>query len=118
MDGGKLLTISAATDLPFLGPQQVTGVTSFEIRDNKVRLVPSHLSLSGAIDLDLPIPLGNLLPPIPIPIGNLPFDVRIASVSTNTAGMVITGEARNITTTADTSHQTERDCPATENATP
>jgi hypothetical protein len=95
-DGGRSVEISGTADLPVLGTQQVDGVTTFEVRDNKITLVPSHLTLSGTINLSIPIPLGQLLPSIPIPVGGLPFDLNVVSASTNASGLLLTATAEHI----------------------
>ncbi|CUU54113.1 Protein of unknown function (DUF2993) [Parafrankia irregularis] len=112
VDGGDQVEVSGIADIPVVGSQEVGGITTFEIRDNKLTLVPSEISLRGTLNISIPVPggLGNLLPDIPIPVGALPFDVSVVKAATDATGLSLTATARDITLPeADTK---PRNCPA------
>jgi hypothetical protein len=86
-DDEREIEISGTADVPFLGSQEIDGVTAFDVRDNRITLVPPRLVLHATANASIPIPLGWLhLPSIPIPVGGLPFDLNVVSASTNASG--------------------------------
>lgn len=103
VDGGRRLEITATANIPLLGDQQVGGVTTFAVHDNKVTLVPSEISLSGLFNLTLPLGnLGSYVPQIPIPVGDLPFNLTVTNASTDATGLSLAATATNIeVSTAD-----------------
>lgn len=103
VDGGRQLRISATQNIPLLGAQQISGITTFSVQNNMVTLVPSQISLDGLLHFSLPLgTLGTLLPPIPIPVGDLPFDLTVTSASTDATGLSLAATASDITaSTAD-----------------
>ncbi|OHV27121.1 hypothetical protein CC117_31520 [Parafrankia colletiae] len=98
VDGGKEVEVSGRADIPLLGAQEIGGVTTFEVRDNEVTLIPSEVSLRGALDLDVPVPggVGRLLPSIPIPVGDLPFDLTVVEATTDASGLSLTATAKDV----------------------
>ncbi|WP_241839848.1 DUF2993 domain-containing protein [Frankia sp. CcI49] len=112
VDGGKKVEVAGLADVPVLGAQEIGGVIAFEVRDNKLTLIPSEIALHGSINVDIPVPggLGGLLPAIPIPVGALPFDLTVVEASSDAAGLSLTATARRVVLPeADT---TARRCPA------
>ncbi|MCM3922130.1 DUF2993 domain-containing protein [Frankia sp. AiPs1] len=103
VDGGSRLEITATANIPLLGEQQVGGVTTFAVHDNRVMLVPSEISLRGLFDLTFPLGnLGSYVPQIPIPVGDLPFDLTVTNASTDATGLSLAATASNIkVSTAD-----------------
>ncbi|WP_018638417.1 LmeA family phospholipid-binding protein [Parafrankia elaeagni] len=98
VDGGREVEVSGRADIPLLGAQEIGGVTTFEVRDNEVTLIPSEVSLRGALDLDVPVPggVGRLLPSIPIPVGDLPFDLTVVEATTDASGLSLTATAKDV----------------------
>ncbi|WP_018501394.1 LmeA family phospholipid-binding protein [Parafrankia discariae] len=111
VDGGRRVEISGRTDLWLFGSQEIGGVTTFEVRDNVLTLVPSEVTLRGAINATIPVPVGGLLPPIRIPVGQLPLDLDIVEASTGRAGLSLTATAHDVVLPA--AEQPEpRQCPS------
>ncbi|CUU54609.1 Protein of unknown function (DUF2993) [Parafrankia irregularis] len=96
VDGGRRIEISGRVDIPLLGAQEVGGVTTFEVRNNVLTLVPSEVALRGAINLSIPIPGGSLLPALPIPVGQLPLDLNIVEASSGPDGLSLTARAYDV----------------------
>lgn len=97
VDGGREVRISATASIPLLGEQQVSGVTTFSVNDNKVTLVPSQISLDGLLHLTIPLgDLGRYVPQIPVPVGDLPFALTVTSASTDATGLSLAATAKNI----------------------
>ncbi|OHV31741.1 MULTISPECIES: LmeA family phospholipid-binding protein [Pseudofrankia] len=97
MDNGRRVEISGTADVPLLGTQQVGGVTTFEVRDNKLILVPTEITLRGAFNLNIPLGgLGELIPSIPIPVGELPFKLDITRASTDASGLSLSATATDL----------------------
>jgi hypothetical protein len=97
-DDGRRVEITGTADIPFIGSQRVGGVTTFQVRDNKLILVPSEFTLSGLVNLSIPLgDLGQLLPSIPIPVGDLPFQLDITRASTDAAGLSLSATATDLT---------------------
>lgn len=116
VDGGEQVEVSGTADVPVLGAQEVGGVTTFEIRDNKLILVPSELSLRGGLNFSIPVPggVGELLPSVPIPVGGLPFDLNIVEASTDASGLSLTATAKDVT--LPEAEARTRQCPPTDNS--
>lgn len=96
-DGGRRLEITGTADVPILGPQQVGGVTTFEIHDNQLTLVPTEITLRGALNLSIPLGgLGQLLPSIALPVGQLPFRLTVDQASTDASGLALTATAADV----------------------
>ncbi len=95
VDGGKEIEVTGTVNVPVLGTQQVGGITTFEVRNNMLTLVPSEVKLTGAVNLGFSVP-GELLPSIPIPISGLPFHLRIVEASTNATGLSLTATAEDV----------------------
>ncbi|MEX5632679.1 DUF2993 domain-containing protein [Parafrankia sp. FMc2] len=116
VDGGKEVEVSGRADIPLLGAQEIGGVTTFEIRDNEVTLIPSEVSLRGALDFDVPVPggVGALLPSIPIPVGDLPFDLTVVEATTDASGLSLTATAKNVT--LPEADPATRQCPSSDSA--
>ncbi|OAA26057.1 Protein of unknown function (DUF2993) [Frankia sp. EI5c] len=91
VDGGERVEISSS----FAG-QEIGGVTTFEVEDNKLTLVPSEIQLRGGITASIPLPSGIRLQSIPIPIGGLPFDLNIVQASTDASGLSLTATAKDV----------------------
>ncbi|WP_045878637.1 DUF2993 domain-containing protein [Pseudofrankia sp. DC12] len=97
LDNGRRVEITAIADLPLVGAQEVGGVTTFEVRNNQVTLVPSEITLRGALNLDIPLGgLGELVPSIPLPVGNLPFRLTVTSASTDATGLSLSATAATV----------------------
>lgn len=96
VDGGDRVEISSRIDTGFLGSQEIGGVTTFEVQDNALTLVPSELSLKGTINANIPLPAGLRLDSIPIPIAGLPFDLNIVAASTDASGLSLTATAKDV----------------------
>lgn len=111
VDGGDQIEVSGTADLPVLGSQEVGGVTTFEVRDNELIMVPSEISLQGSVDFSIPVPggLGQLLPAIPIPVGGLPFDLTLAEAFTDASGLSLTATAKDVV--LPQAEATTRRCP-------
>ncbi|EFC84259.1 DUF2993 domain-containing protein [Parafrankia sp. EUN1f] len=89
VDGGKKVEISATV----LG-QSVGGVTTFQVNDNKLTLVPSEIKVLG---IEIPLPGGGpSIDSIPIPIAGLPFDLNIVKASTDAEGLSLTATAKDV----------------------
>lgn len=110
VDGGRRVEISGRTDLWLFGSQEIGGVTTFEVRDNVLTLVPSEVTLRGAINATIPVPVGGLLPPIKIPVGQLPLDLDIVEASTGGAGLSLTATAHDVVLPA-AEQPAPRQCP-------
>ncbi|OHV47446.1 LmeA family phospholipid-binding protein [Pseudofrankia sp. BMG5.36] len=96
-DNGRRVEITGTADVPLLGAQQVGGITTFEVRDNKLILVPTEITLRGLLNLDIPLGgLGELIPSIPIPVGELPFQLDITKASTDASGLSLSAIATNL----------------------
>jgi len=97
VDGGRKVEITATVDVPLVGAQQVGGVTTFEVRNNQLTLVPSELKLSGILNFDLPLGgLGELLPTIALPVGDLPFKLVVTKASTDATGLAMAATATDV----------------------
>ncbi|WP_018501751.1 LmeA family phospholipid-binding protein [Parafrankia discariae] len=114
VDGGDRVEVSGTADLPVLGAQEVGGVTTFEVRDDRLTMVPSEISLRGSLNFDIPVPggVGDLLPAIPIPVGALPFDLTIVRAATDASGLSLTATARNVV--LPEAETRTRQCPPTD----
>ncbi|MBE3206590.1 DUF2993 domain-containing protein [Frankia sp. CH37] len=112
VDGGKKVEVAGLADVPVLGAQEIGGVIAFEVRDNKLTLIPSEIALHGSINVDIPVPggLGGLLPAIPIPVGALPFDLTVVEASSDAAGLSLTATAADVV--LPETDTTARRCPA------
>ncbi|MBL7488345.1 DUF2993 domain-containing protein [Frankia sp. AgB1.9] len=96
-DGGRSLEITGTADVPIIGPQQVGGVTTFQIHDNQLTLVPTEITLRGALNLSIPLGgLGQLLPSIALPVGELPFRLTVNQASTDASGLSLTATAADV----------------------
>ncbi|ONH32426.1 DUF2993 domain-containing protein [Pseudofrankia asymbiotica] len=96
-DNGRRVEITGTADVPLLGSQRVGGVTTFEVRDNKLILVPTEITLRGLLNLNIPLGgLGELIPSIPIPVGELPFQLDITKASTDASGLSLSAVATNL----------------------
>ncbi|WP_241830297.1 LmeA family phospholipid-binding protein [Parafrankia colletiae] len=91
VDGGEKVEIAGS----LLG-QQISGVTTFEVENNELTLVPSEIGLAGGINATIPLPGGLRLPSIPIPIAGLPFDLNIVQASTDATGLSLTATAKDV----------------------
>ncbi|MBL7519562.1 LmeA family phospholipid-binding protein [Frankia sp. CNm7] len=97
VDGGRRVEISGTVDVPFFGTQQVGGITTFEVRDNQLTLIPTEITLRGLINAEIPLGmLGELIPSMPLPVGDLPFDLNVTEVSTDAAGLSLAATATDI----------------------
>ncbi|WP_157474257.1 LmeA family phospholipid-binding protein [Parafrankia sp. EUN1f] len=110
VDGGRRIEISGRVDIPLLGAQEVGGVTTFEVRNNVLTLVPSEVALRGAINFSIPIPGGSLLPALPIPVGQLPLDLNIVEASSGPDGLSLTARAYDVVMPAAEKSE-PRQCP-------
>jgi hypothetical protein len=96
VNGGRRVEISATATIPILGDEQVAGVTTFAVHDNKLTLVPAQISLRGLFNITIPLgDLGKYIPSIPIPVGDLPFDLNVAEATTDASGLSLAATARN-----------------------
>ncbi|WP_261570551.1 LmeA family phospholipid-binding protein, partial [Frankia gtarii] len=94
VDGGKKVELSGTIDGPFgLGSTKVSGITTFEVADNKLTLVPSALSVVGGLNFTIPV---SFQIPVPIPVSGLPFHLRIVKASTNATGLSLTATAKDV----------------------
>ncbi len=94
VDGGKKVELSGTIDGPFgLGSTKVSGITTFEVNDNKLTLVPSALSVVGGLNFTIPV---SFQIPVPIPVSGLPFHLRIVKASTNATGLSLTATAKDV----------------------
>ncbi|MBE3202598.1 MULTISPECIES: LmeA family phospholipid-binding protein [Parafrankia] len=89
VDGGKKVEISAS-----VAGQQVGGVTTFQVDENKLTLIPSEIKVLG---FEIPLPGGVSIDSIPIPIAGLPFDLNIVQASTGADGLSLTATAKDVT---------------------
>ncbi|OHV34614.1 hypothetical protein CC117_21215 [Parafrankia colletiae] len=96
VEGGRRIEISGRIDIPLLGAQEVGGVTTFEVRNNVLTMVPSEVTLRGALNFAIPIPGGSLLPSLPIPVGQLPLDLIVAQASSGPDGLSLTATAHDV----------------------
>lgn len=97
MDGGRRVEVTSNVDVPLIGTQQVGGVTTFQVRNNQLSLVPSEITLHGALNLSIPLGgLGQLIPTIPLPVGELPFRLTINDASTDASGLSLTATAKDV----------------------
>ncbi|WP_248837154.1 LmeA family phospholipid-binding protein [Frankia sp. AgKG'84/4] len=103
LDGGSRLAITATLNIPLFGDQQVGGVTTFAVHNNKVTLVPSQIMLKGLFNLSIPLGnLGQYFPQVAIPVGDLPFELTVTDATTDATGLNLAATAANIeTSTAD-----------------
>ncbi|MCK9898332.1 DUF2993 domain-containing protein [Frankia sp. AgB32] len=103
VNGGSSLAITATLNIPLFGDQQVGGVTTFAVHNNKVTLVPSQIMLNGLFNLSIPLgTLGQYFPQVAIPVGDLPFDLTVTDASTDATGLNLAATAAHIeTSTAD-----------------
>ncbi|WP_055752141.1 DUF2993 domain-containing protein [Frankia sp. AvcI1] len=94
VDGGKKVELSGTTDALFgLGSTQIAGITTFEVNDNQLTLVPSGLSIAGGLNFSIPF---QFKVPIPIPVSGLPFHLQIVKASTNATGLSLTATAKDV----------------------
>lgn len=107
-DGGRQVEISGSADLPVVGTQEVAGVTTFEVKDNKIDLVPSEVRLNQDVTFDIPFGLGKLLPSIPIPVDGLPLEVNLVRATTNASDVLLIATAENVVPPTE---QVEPTCP-------
>jgi hypothetical protein len=94
VDGGNKVELSGTTDALFgLGSTQIGGITTFEVNDNQLTLVPSGLSIQGGLNFSIPF---QFKVPIPIPVSGLPFHLHIVKASTNATGLSLTATAKDL----------------------
>ncbi|MCM3924154.1 LmeA family phospholipid-binding protein [Frankia sp. AiPs1] len=94
VDGGNKVELSGTTDGLFgLGSTQIGGITTFEVNDNQLTLVPSGLSIQGGLNFSIPF---QFKVPIPIPVSGLPFHLQIVKASTNATGLSLTATAKDL----------------------
>lgn len=94
VDGGKKVELSGTVDGPFgLGSTKVSGITTFEVTNNELTLVPSALSVVGGLNFTIPV---SFQIPVPIPVSGLPFHLRIVKASTNATGLSLTATAKDV----------------------
>lgn len=78
----------------------VTGSGKLQVQDGQLTLTPTDLQVEGAGGLGgLISGLGNLatlFPPIPVPLPDLPFGLRLESVSNDSNGLVVSAAADHI----------------------
>ncbi|MCM3884838.1 DUF2993 domain-containing protein, partial [Frankia sp. R82] len=100
VDGGKQVKVTGTADIPGFGSQQIGGVTTFEVTDNKLSLIPSALSVEGnGLNFSIPVPgdlLKGVLGSVPIPVSGLPFHLNIVDASTNGTGLSLTATAKDV----------------------
>ena len=98
-DGRRVEIVATVPGLPGLGDQQIGGVTTFEVQNNMLTLVPSEITLRGGINFNIPIPenlVRSFLAQIPIPIAGLPFDLNIESARTTATGLALSATAKDV----------------------
>ncbi|EIV93697.1 DUF2993 domain-containing protein [Frankia sp. QA3] len=95
VNGGKQVEVSGTFDAGSFGAQEVGGVTTFEVTNNMLVLVPTEVKVKGTFSFSFPLP-GALLPSIPIPVSGLPFHLRIVQASTNATGLSLTATAKDV----------------------
>ncbi|MCK9877600.1 DUF2993 domain-containing protein [Frankia sp. Ag45/Mut15] len=100
VDGGKQVKVTGTVPIPGFGSQQVGGVTTFEVTDNKLSLIPSQLTVEGdGLNFSIPVPgelLKSVLGAVPIPVSGLPFHLTIVDASTNGTGLSLTATAKDV----------------------
>lgn len=96
VDGGRSVRITATVSVPLLGEQQIGGVATFSVQDSRVTLVPESLELAGSVNFGIDIPGGLSLGSVELPLPQLPFDVRIEKAGTTSAGLELSGSARDV----------------------
>jgi protein involved in polysaccharide export with SLBB domain len=97
MDGGRRVEVTSNVDVPLLGTQQVGGITTFQVKNNQLTLVPSEITLRGALNLSIPLGgLGQLIPTIALPVGELPFRLTVNDASTDASGLSLTATAKDV----------------------
>ncbi len=77
----------------------VTGSAKLQATDGQLTVVPSDLHVTGTGFDDLIGSLGglfSLFPPIPVPLPDLPFNLRIKSVSANRSGIAVSASIGHI----------------------
>ncbi|MCL9758179.1 DUF2993 domain-containing protein [Frankia sp. AiPa1] len=98
VDGGRRLEISASADVPLLGAQQLAGIVTFAVHNNLVTLIPSQISLSGLVNITIPLGfLSGVLTSLPIPLGDLPYHLNVTSAETDATGLSLAATASDIT---------------------
>lgn len=109
VDGGRRLELSAMVNIPLLGAQQVAGIVTFAVHNNQLTLVPSEISLSGLVNLTIPLGfLSSALTALPIPLGDLPFNLVVTTAETDATGLSVAARASDVT--LPSMDQTEQQC--------
>jgi len=107
INGGKQVKITGSDTQKILGTTvdvQLTGVGSFTVENNQLKITPSDVQVGGSVGglggssgLNLGSLLSNAAVPVPLPLpDNLPFDLTIVSAGTNATGLAVTASAKDV----------------------